>query len=413
MTQLFDYHYRQTIFLTGASGVLGSRILQELLLASDCHVICLMRDSNEAEARRRLAMALRYYDDDFDCDPYHARIDIVLGDISEALFGLDPHRYQLLAHSINTIIHAAANVNFTGLYASLSRVNVEGTEQVARLALVADAGLIHVSSYSIIGDAIFRPDFVFAEDDCDVGQDFKGFAYGRTKLEAELTLREMGSLRCIIVRPGDIYGDSLTGAYPLQAAGRPAFFYDIFKTAVETGICPFRDDFFDMTPVDFLARTIVLLSLDQTCFGMTFHLMNPRPRRFFELMNDLIEEGYRIRMLPFDEYVDAFRKGIKMANGRNYSSEFTAMTSLFARLFFQSTRAQFGTRCAEWLYAKAGLSFPKMDHTLLSRYIRFCQRSEYFIPPESQTLLRLPAQDQGCTVANSESKPFIRPAYTE
>ena len=396
----FDYYNRQTVFLTGASGILGSRVLIEILTSTACHVICLMRDKDGEEACRRLVSALRVYDPNFEWKDFSQRVQVVLGDVSHEGFGLAPEEYERIVHSISTIIHAAASVNFTGFYSNLARINIEGTEQVARLSLDSDAGMIHISTYSIIGDAIFRPDFVFSEDDCDVGQDFGGFSYGRTKLEAEMALRAMPNLRWIILRPGDIYGDSSTGAYPLNTAGRPAFFYDIFKTAVETGICPFRDDMFDITPVDLLAKVIVFLTLQQSYWGQTFHLMNPRPRRFFEVMNQLIEHGYRLRTLPFDEYVELFRKGLGFKDGKRYSSQFTAMTSLFAKHFFKKAHAHFGTAGAEALYQSAGIHFPEIDSRLLDRYFQYCQEIAYFVPPSQQSLASIEGQTQHKPVIN-------------
>lgn len=383
---MFDYLRRQTIFLTGASGILGARVLLHLLSTTECKVICLMRGEDLESASSRLESAVKVYDPQFHLGGVTGRVTTLLGDVAQDHLGLDADDYQDLTESVSTVIHAAASVNFTALYSSIVKTNVEGTEQVARLALDADAGMIHVSSYSVIGDAVFRPGFVFKEDDCDVGQGFGGFAYGRTKFEAELILREMGPLRWIILRSGDIYGDSRTGAYPLHTPGRPAFFYDIFKTAIETGLCPFREDLFDITPVDLLAQVIVHLTLEQDSWGQTFHLMNPRPRRFFEVMNHLIDHGYRLKALPFDEYVELFRKGLSFKDGKKYSSQFTAMSSLFFKHFFQQTRAHFDTQEAERLYEKAGIIFPKTDYSLLDVYLRFCQGVDYLPPPRGQTL---------------------------
>ncbi|MEW6039454.1 MAG: SDR family oxidoreductase [Pseudomonadota bacterium] len=137
--------------------------------------------------------------------------------------------------------------------------------------------------------------------DLDVGQEFRFFYYAKSKYDAEKIVHRYSDEGppTIIVRPGDIFGDSQSGAYPLRARPDADVFYDILKTAIDLGLTPFKDDHFDLTPVDFVAHAIVALMQGPDCYGKTFHLTNPDRKKYYQIVNYLIEYGYRIRAIQF------------------------------------------------------------------------------------------------------------------
>src|SRR5260221_12709716 len=51
-----------SLFLTGATGVLGGPVLYELLRSTDATIHCLVRAENDEQAKERLAHALQIYD---------------------------------------------------------------------------------------------------------------------------------------------------------------------------------------------------------------------------------------------------------------------------------------------------------------------------------------------------------------
>src|SRR5690606_27734995 len=115
------------IFLTGATGFLGGRLLQELLTHTDAAITCLLRDPS------RLAVK-------------DSRITTICGDIEQPHFGLSENDWQELAVRIDTVYHCAARVNVVQPYEVLRPANVNGTREVLRLALTGRRKKLHLAS---------------------------------------------------------------------------------------------------------------------------------------------------------------------------------------------------------------------------------------------------------------------------
>src|SRR5262249_19780255 len=92
------------VFLTGATGFLGSYLLRELLSRSQAEVICLVRAANLDEGRRRLEQ----FDD--------RRVRVVVGDLTCERFGLDARSWQELTDRVDVIYHSAARVHLVQPY---------------------------------------------------------------------------------------------------------------------------------------------------------------------------------------------------------------------------------------------------------------------------------------------------------
>lgn len=130
-----------TILLTGATGFLGGRTALawlEKLAGSDRKLICLVRSSSTQSARERLdarfahlpdAIAARYR------PVFEKHLEVVAGDLSLPLWGMDTTAYRRLAGEVDAICHGAALVNHVLAYEHLFRPNVIGTAEVIRFAL--------------------------------------------------------------------------------------------------------------------------------------------------------------------------------------------------------------------------------------------------------------------------------------
>ena len=272
---------------------------------------------------------------------------------------------------------------------SLERINVGGVAQMIELCLEADLPLVYTSTYGVAGMSAFQPGLVFRESDLDVGQDLATLHYARSKFEAEKLIHAAGNkgLRWVITRPGNIFGDSVTGAYPLTSPTVTGFYYDIFRTVATTGLAMFQQDLLDMTPVDYIAEAIVALIFEPEAFGKTFHLVNPDVKAFYEVINLLIDYGYRIRFLPLGEYVELFRNRRVFHEGKAYSSFFTAMARHFER-YFTDAQVHFGAKFdvsnVQSILEPKGVRCPKIDLDLLSSYLEYCIAADYLPSPANQ-----------------------------
>jgi thioester reductase-like protein len=401
-----------SVFLTGATGVLGGRVLYELLRSTHATIHCLVRAENDELAKERLASTLQIYDVEGESfADFNDRVKPVIGDISLPRLGLDSRTYHKVLTGLDCVVHVAANVNLVDTASSLERINTGGTAQMIDLCLEADLPLIYTSTYAVAGMLAFQPGLVFRESDLDVGQDFATLHYARSKFEAEKLIHAAGNkgLRWVIMRPGNIFGDSVTGAYPLISLTVTGVYYDIIRTVTTTGLAMFQPDRLDITPVDYIAEAIVAVMFEPEAFGKTFHLVNPDVKAFYEVVNLLIDYGYRIRFLPFSEFVDLFRKRRVLHQGKAYSSFFTAMARHFEK-YFADNRFRFGATFdianVQSILEPKGIKCPKINMDLVSNYLEYCIASGYLPSPANQGNLAevLPA-NQGNLPANQVNLP--------
>lgn len=128
--------------------------------------------------------------------------------------------------SMDVVVHLAARVHVMresshDPLAEFRRVNVSGTEHLARSAVASGVSrLVYVSSIKVNGEATVD-DQKFTESDFPCPQD----PYGVSKCEAEQVLRSIAQetgLEVVIVRPPLVYGPGVKGnfAQMLKALGK-------------------------------------------------------------------------------------------------------------------------------------------------------------------------------------------------
>lgn len=97
------------VLLTGASGYIGSLVLEKLLRSTDVgHVYLLMRPRRGVSPQERAAKLMRGPLFHLIEEHHAARVTAVAGDILEEGLGLSQEDTQMLRGKIDTIIHSAA-----------------------------------------------------------------------------------------------------------------------------------------------------------------------------------------------------------------------------------------------------------------------------------------------------------------
>ena len=202
---------RRTVLLTGASGVVGSAVLQRL---RDVDVVCLVHRTPVTGPGIRC----------------------VRGDVSAPRLGLDEATYDRLAATVDAVVHCAAVTDFNRTDGSLEATNVDGTEHMVAFAAQAGAVLYHVSTA-----------FVHTTADGERGRTALGYA--ESKATAEDVVRAAG-VPHVILRPSVVIGDSRTGEI--------AQFQGLHRVAagIVAGIVPLIP-FDGSWPIDFLPADVV------------------------------------------------------------------------------------------------------------------------------------------------------------
>ncbi|CDH34289.1 thioester reductase domain-containing protein [Xenorhabdus bovienii] len=377
----------RNILLTGATGVMGGRILLEILNTTDANVYCLTREENQQQALSRLEEFLFVYDQEKQRQYATQRIIPIFGDVSKKRLGLTKDLYNELAGKIDSVIHCAANVNLVAAYSKLAPVNVQGTQNVIDFCLQGNMPILYASSFSMVGDHLYQEGFVLHETDLDVGQKFDDMDYERSKFEAEKAVHSAGKkgLKWVIVRPGNIWGDSHNGNYPLLQTKVKGLYYEMVKALVETGLTFTSEEDFDITPVDYVAKASLYAILNIEKFnGKTLNLTNPNPITFNEIVAILREFGYRINTINNNDYMEALSQNSMYRNGQPYRSVFTDLLGLFYSGIELNERAKYATQLTTELLSGSGIQCAASDSQLLFRYFNYLIECGFIASPQQQ-----------------------------
>ncbi len=195
------------LLLTGSTGLLGSYLVRDLLLAGRRLALIVRRDRKRSAACRVDAVVQQWEDALGMSLP---RPVVFEGDLNEPLCGLGEEDRHWIHWNCGDVLHNAASLSFRGTDRGAEPwlTNVTGTRNVLDLARATGIEHFHhVSTAYVCG---LRSGVVL-EDDLDVGQAF-GNDYEMSKVEAEKMVRTADHLASATVyRPSIIVGDSRTG----------------------------------------------------------------------------------------------------------------------------------------------------------------------------------------------------------
>jgi thioester reductase-like protein len=245
------------IFLTGATGYIGSYLAAGLLEQHGESLNVLVRAPGTQEARQRLWQALQLH---FDFPSFHEhlgeRVRIFLGDLTAPQFGLSQEEYRALTGSTDSVLHCAASLNRKSEKSCLN-VNLRGTLEVVQLARRAQSahGLRRFSQVSTVAVAGQRSNETVLEDRSIDWERRDYDPYARTKKFCEHMVREMlPGVSRLVFRPSVVLGDSRraeTTQFDMVRA---------FAFLAGLPVLPLRpDDRIDIVPVDYVADAIVTL----------------------------------------------------------------------------------------------------------------------------------------------------------
>lgn len=258
----------KNIFLTGATGHLGSEIVHQLLTMVSSNIFVLMRSSSKEEANNRLRTL--WWDEPTLCEEVGKRVIPIVGDITSPGLGISNDNKSLLqAEGISHIVHCAAETSILKSRDYLWQINVEGTKHVLQFvrSIGCDSCLFAFVSTAYVAG---RSRGVIKEEQPLPDQFYT--LYEESKAEAEKVVRESG-MNWIILRPGMIVGHSVTG----HTRNFNTVYY-VMKLLLQDkmGFMPVSpQQTVNIAPVDYVAKTAIQLLFEEKALCKTFHLTLP------------------------------------------------------------------------------------------------------------------------------------------
>ncbi|MFY0566288.1 myxochelin non-ribosomal peptide synthetase MxcG [Archangium lansingense] len=349
------------VLLTGATGFVGAHLLDQLLRQTSARVVCPVRARDEAHAMERIRAALaaqRLPDTNLS-----ERVLALPADLTQPWLGLGSTRFHGLAAECDAIYHNAAVVSVVREYGSLQAVNVKGTLELLRLAAAVRPKPLHyVSTLAVAPQANLSPevpeDFVPAHPGLRDG-------YQQSKWIAERLVQQAAErgLPVSVYRLGRVVGAPGSGIVNPQD-----LVWRILLAGVPAGALPQLDVGEAWTPVDYVARALVRLSLVPRP-GEVFNLTPAQEVRLLELFGWVRDYGYPVELYPVPEWC---ARVAGSSDGATHKA-----TLAFFELRAGSSEPTFGlgaVRCERLTQALAdtGITCPPADRQLLFRYLDYC-----------------------------------------
>lgn len=246
---------RETIFVTGATGLIGGGVLHRLLKTDPrMRAVVLVRDLNRwAPFAGRFAR---------EAD----RITAIKGDVRSPGLGIETDSRSKIAKNVTTIVHAAAETSFSQSLNDSRATNTLGTEHLLEFA--SECGelerVAHVSTAFVAG----RATGAILERDNGSNAGWVN-AYEQSKYEAECLVRA-SDMGWTIFRPSTVVCQGADGVVTqINAVHRALKIYHRGLAAMMPGA---RENQFDVVTADYVCEAIARLTLDDRAAGRTAHL---------------------------------------------------------------------------------------------------------------------------------------------
>ncbi|MCR4904309.1 MAG: AMP-binding protein [Butyrivibrio sp.] len=256
-----------TVFLTGATGFLGTELAMEMIKTPDIKIYALVRAKNEEDAFTRL-LGVWSHDSDL-TDSLGVKIIPVPGDFTRKNLGIDPDRLSILQKNVTHVFHVGAEIGFDKSKAELDKTNVEGTQNMISFARGLDRlnRFVYVSTAYVAGTA----KGIVYEDELKATS-FSSL-YEKSKYEAEALVRK-SDLPYTIYRPGMIVGDSRNG----WIRSFNTIYYVLKQMLLgKMNVLPINPDTpLYLIPGDYVARCINKASFLEESKGKTLHITCPK-----------------------------------------------------------------------------------------------------------------------------------------
>jgi len=272
--------------LTGCTGFFGAFLLARVVKQCPAlQVRCLVRGSCPSESLYKSLGNFGLLEGEVVAALASGRVTPVNGDLSKPMFGLTSEAWAGLASQTDIVLHCGAHVNVVLPYSEMRSTNIEGTRTALRLSAEAGAALHFVSTNAVLPWENAEADGARWAENTDLGLiDIARLetGYAQTKWVAESLVWAAAAqgLPVAVYRPGNLGGDSTTGAYN-PSDGNVL----LLAACAVLGVAPEVPRWlFESSPVDFVAKAVVALASAGSTYGRAVHLTDANPTPAAEVL---------------------------------------------------------------------------------------------------------------------------------
>ena len=256
------------ILITGATGVIGSALLAELLKRETTDVTILIRANDDEHLAQRALELLGKLE--IPANEIGRRVHLVRGDITQPNLGIEDEQYKAIQSKCTHFVHSAGKVKLNQSLEEARSNSLFTARQIIAFANGA-SNLKKGDILSTIGIAGCMEGQI-PETRITQHREFHN-TYEQSKAEAEELYWEAirDGLPISIHRPSMVVGDSQTG----NVMQHQVFYHlcDFLSGRKTLGILPnFETQMLDIVPVDYAVQCIITSLFSKDSIGRVFHL---------------------------------------------------------------------------------------------------------------------------------------------
>ncbi|SEK72199.1 nonribosomal peptide synthetase DhbF [Variovorax sp. YR750] len=347
------------VFLTGASGFVGSHLLAALLRDTSACVVCHVRAADEEAGRRRLQLTLAQrrlgaiWDDE--------RIKVVTGDLGKPLLGLDDSAVRLVRDGCDAIYHCAAQVDFLHPYASLKPANVDSVVTLLEWTSQGRPKSMHYVSTLAVIDQNNGKEGTVTEQSALASWSGLVDGYSQSKWVGDALARaaQARGMPVAIYRLGAVTGD-----HTHAICNADDLIWRVAHLYADLEAIPDMDLPLNLTPVDDVARAILGLAALQSAWGQVFHLTSQEALRVRDIPAVFERLGMRLEPVGLEPWLQ--RAHARLAVGQD--RDLAAVLAILDRYDTSATPPKVSGEATHAQLEAIGAAIRPVDRDLLQRY---------------------------------------------
>lgn len=300
------------VFLTGATGFLGSHLLAQLLSIprySRSAIYCLVRCDEVSKGLDRIIESFVRLGLD---TSKLGSVRVIQGDLSQPLCGMTCKAYDTLSERVSDVFHCAAKVNIIDSYSDLYQSNITATKNVVDFCTSGLLKRLHyASTLSVFVSTNRNVRTAFESDLLETACTIYG-GYAQTKYVAEKILLHLlkQGMPVNVLRLGLLCGSRQTGVGPTND-----MFGMFIRGAMKAGVLPADKSgelAVDISPVDTVSS--IICDIAEKSVAGVYHIAAQKPLTYRHLYNFLRSEfGIHI-MDDYRKWLDTIDRSIPEVN---------------------------------------------------------------------------------------------------